>query len=287
MEFDFQDPKLREKYPAHGVAASSEDVVLIWMPSIRMLLSHGSSNVLNPPVNAGMAGATQELLMRLVVATRELADMEDRIASFTDLMDGAEGSDAFLEVSEMYPIFLDYAFVSLKRFADYFSTTTLPLLFEKPGSAPGRHSFRKLRSAVIGDEVSVQAARPRVDMDALASVFAQSTGWFDAVADPDDVASDEEKGIRARIEHRVLQLHLIASSKPGKGPNLEVAYYQPGKDPVTANLVTLLHDSLDGMCHFLTEFQRVVGWGDEYDPFDCIAVPRYNNNVGRFWPTLR
>lgn len=91
MRFDFEDPKLREKYPAHGVAANSEGIPLIWMPAMRMLQSHGSSTVLNPPVDAGMAGATVQLLGRLVVATRELASMEERIGGFTDLMDGAEG----------------------------------------------------------------------------------------------------------------------------------------------------------------------------------------------------
>ncbi|MCZ6740494.1 MAG: hypothetical protein O7C01_12110 [Actinobacteria bacterium] len=280
---NFSDEGPTPKYPAHGVALNRDGLPLLWLPILTLIQSYGSSKRLDPPVNAGMANACSQLLSRIVIATREMAELEASVSWITDSF-ADEAREPSHRAFEMYPLFYEYAVFGLKRFADDLARTIRPLLFLHPASAPGGGGFRKLRTAFLPGD-TLHDVELRVDSAGMRDLFTERTGWFDYLAQH-ATQGDHELGIRTRLEHRTTHIQAFGRISGDQGMRLEIGYYQPGQPPQQATLSYELKDNIAQMCDFLSDLHRAIGRGDDYTEMDCHIIPGHGEAATSYWPRI-
>jgi hypothetical protein len=284
---DFADGTKALRYPQHGWATNSQGIRILWLPILRLfrpkLVLIGSES----HVELGDWRSTDrffETLSKLVPALRELHRHLDSVAQRPLHPDNTEHIGRDLGDFEMIPVFLDMAYVYMRRLADDFAAVSHYVLFKHPGVAPTK--FSKLRDALTNRK-QLEALEPLCRIEQLRTTFSEHSSWFDALRaiDPET----RKQGIRDSMEHGQSTI-LVGKYQGADGTSQIHATLQSALPHVDSSreLISTLRSLLNQLSQFFTGVCLSVGRNNEYGWEDWLL--RYSGasgtNATGLWPEI-
>lgn len=284
LKFDFADPAVERMFPAHGWSLNSQGVRLLWLPVVRHLYNvneirnskGGSEIILEGDWND--IRRFEETATKLVLATAELRKcMRNYAAGF----DAGNLPDSF-QASRYIPLWVDLAYVYLRRVADDLARAGRLLLFRNPHSAP--REFKKLRP-FLADERKVAAAGPLASLPHLRRALDEDSAWFDVLRN-----TGPRKGLRDRMEHHAVRLQ-VQGSGTESGPMDVQVFMLPFETGAVNELLKSLRLILEGFCRFCTRICAELEWETSYEQWvihygDCAFVPGNDEDATAMWPQI-
>jgi hypothetical protein len=184
--------------------------------------------------------------------------------------------DAITEANDMVPLFMDMAFVYLRRLGDRIAGEIRPILFLHWNSVP-----TKLAN---WDSDKLQRNVPLCDFDILCETLQQRMEWFAALRE----FREGFKGLRDTLEHRRIRFITGTQRVNFERPTYTVNITSLERDvDVNTELVSRLRKCVSGLCSFMTGLHRSVTGEGEYCRGDEIRLLTGNDDdaVG-YWPEI-
>jgi hypothetical protein len=110
-------------------------------------------------------------------------------------------------------LFVDLAFVYVRRLADHFARASRYVLFKH--LEPVTRKYKSLRS-VIANQAKLQRLEPICDSALLRVAFERHSGWLDKLRDSTGENGELQKGIRDIMEHHPIAM-TVHHSQVGDG----------------------------------------------------------------------
>lgn len=290
LKLDFADKNQRNSFPNHGWAVNSQGAKLLWFPILRLTDPTGMRRCLATNLEHSHTRGEcseiwtfQETVQRLVFALRELNRCARVSARFAEPENNEElnlGHDA----SFLLPLYLDLAYVYMRRLADQLTKASRFVLFNRFGSAPWK--FKELRKTVACEE-KLRRLHPICDVEKLQEAVKEGSGWFDQLA-----REGSMKGIRDMLEHRGVSIQ-VSHAKPANGPwRTHATFGRTGTHlPPQPELLSTLKEIVAGFCAFCTLICSSVKWDHCYKDWvvpygDAIVLFGNEDDSVAFWPEL-
>ena len=288
LKLSFADPEQAARFPRHGWARNTEGIKLLWLPIQRPMqiahtIRHDKGVVEHKVPGSGKdVYAFSQIAQKLGMALRELHNLERRgrdIPLSTDTESVAFG----FEVGEKVPLYMDLAFIYLRRLADFMTMAIRPVLFESIRSAP--QTFKGLQ-ALVNNQTKINALKPICNSDLLQQALNDHSAWFDSLT----AKTGGGKGIRDAMEHRVS--YVTAIRQHGHGPPQVRAFLQSsaGDVDVHVNLMSTLREIVADLCDLWTGLHASVGWPNEYGEGGTggglLYLSGNDEDITGFWPEI-
>ena len=234
-----------------------------------------------------------DTVSKLATTLRELHNIERRAREVPLILDTPVGLRGYQpspsdkeslefgqEVFEMTPLFLDLAFVYLRRLAYFLTATSRPVLFEKYGEAPQHYKELVER---VNDRDKVNALKPICNPDLLQQALNDHSSWFASLTAREQTG----KGLRDAMEHRLSFVVATRQQSGGNPPRLSVQLYSRAHDVgIQPDLTSTLRDIVKDMCELWTGLHAAVGWANEYDSRDALVLIGDDDDATGFWPEI-
>ena len=290
LAIDIAAPEQRAKYPAHGWAANSQGIRLLWFPLLRLTKDVWRLRK-DKGVSALRRSGNEEIyfaytLGKYCVALRELHKLS-RIACERDASsnDGA-AVDAFLRADELGQLYADSAVLYLRRLADRIASAAAPALFAHYKSAPRQY---KNLVTLAKNENELTDLLPICDAPLVCNVICRYSGWFAALR---GISMDGKKGVRDVLEHRG---HLLSGVLHGTTDNetgaetrtFEIMLQSSAGDvELLQNLLECLGDWNAELCLVMDGLCRATGWSGDYQSQDVLMLAGNEEDIVGFWPEI-
>ncbi len=194
------------------------------------------------------------------------------------------------EASSLIPLYIDLAFVYVRRMADHFARASRHVLFKHAGSTPREYKSFRL---VIADEAKLQRLEPICDAKVLREAVERHSGWLDKLRDSTDENGELRKGIRDILEHHPIAInvqHLQVDDGPWE-VNANLGY--PGIDAsFRPDLIPALKVIVADMAGLWTMICDSAGlpaaeklWVAPYG--DAVLLTGDEDDSTAFWPESR
>jgi len=292
LAYDFEDETVARRYPRHGWAKNSQGRKLLWLPICRAISGiayPGGESRLSRNLTRGQVleiRAFDETLSKLALTLRELSSALERGREpFIEASSAAECADRE-EAMSVIPLFVDLAFIYLKRIADNFARAGRFIFFRHIGSAPLK--FRNLRRFVEDSQLKDLL----VDPENVRKAFINHCGWFDLLAERPKTG-EAKRGIRHTLEHHAASIFL-QHSKIGDDPwQLDVSLRFPSQKEYVPELIHTLKRIVAEMCEFWTIICEAIRIDTEYKMWICpygdcflLLVGKNDDHITAIWPQL-
>ena len=292
LAIDFGDAALVERYPGHGWARNSQGIKLLWLPVVRAISGIAYPDAKSHPLFRDLTlGQVLEIrafdvtLSKLALTLRELSSALEHGAEPPMHASSIAEFNERLEALLIVPLFVDLAFVYLRRLADDFARASRFVLFRHIGNAPRK--FKELRKWVHDDRLEDLL----VNSESIKDAFANHSGWFDSLNERPETG-EAKRGIRSSLEHHAVSVS-VQHSKTGDDPwGLDVSLGQPMQKEYVSGLVEMLKQIVAEMCEFWTSICEATQIDTEYKMWVCPYGDRLAGVVGNddqitvFWPQL-
>jgi hypothetical protein len=294
LAFDFKDPLCAARFPAHGWAVNSQGIKLLWLP-MRCLWSMRTVARLREHRRATspLAKSTESWLTilnvidRLRVVLRELhfccrtnAQTETEISRFS-----REAMTEHIRTFELVPLYVELAYIYLKRSADALARGICVLAFDRCYEVPNASPFNDLRQ-FLHKSAKVTKAVPIIDADRLRQIFDQNTAWFDTLTQEPNPQLLKPKGIRHVLEHRPVRLIPGLAQHGNDTPYWTCLLHSIAPDaPKNLDMLKHLPELMADYCSFLAEVYKTIGEGDSYVP-DSPLHHGYDDDTTGYWPPI-
>lgn len=258
LAIDFGDAALLARYPAHGSARNSQGLKLLWLPIVRAISGIAYPGAkLHPFFRDLTLGQVFEIrafdvtLSKLILTFRELSSALERGAEppihASSTAELNERHEALLVV----PLFVDLAFIYLRRLADDFARASRFVLFRRIENAPRK--FKELRKWVHDDRLEDLL----VNSTNIKDAFANHSGWFDSLNER-PTTGEAKRGIRSSLEHHAVSVS-VQHSKTGNDPwELDVSLGEPMQKEYVQGLVGVLKHIVAEICKFWTKICEAI-----------------------------
>lgn len=294
IALDFSNPIREVHVPQHGWAKNSQGVKLLWLPVLRLVheaVNIREANGLPKELSRNQWSeirAFDQMVRHFALTLRELAKCI-RLGSDPCFDQGdAEQWNKSHEASSLIPVFVELAFVYVRRLADHFAKASRYVLFKHPESAP--REYKNLRP-VIADPVKLQRLEPICDVALLRVAFERHSGWLDKLRNSTDENGEPQKGIRDIMEHHPIAV-TVHHSQVGDGPwELIANLGEPGINAsfFRPDLISTLKVIVADMANLWTlvcasAALRPAGklWVAPYG--DAVVLSGNDNDSTAFWP---
>ena len=290
---DFGDVALVERYPRHGWSRNSQGAKLLWLPVVRAISGIAYPGAESHPFSRNLTlGQVFEIrafdvtLSKLALTLRELSGAFERCAEPPMYTSSTAAFNERMEAISVIPLFVDLAFIYLKRLADDFARASRFVLFRDIDSAP--REFKILRKWVDDDRLEGLL----VDSENIRNAFADHSGWFDLLNERSPTGK-AKRGIRSRLEHHAVSVS-VQHSKSGDDPwQLDLSLGQPMQKDYVSDLGPMLKQIVEEMCEFWTTICEAIQIDSGYKmwvcPYgDCLGgVVGNSDQIAAFWPPLQ
>lgn len=282
--YDVADANAAKLFPSHGWATNSQGVKILWCPLKRLLASpdatlrkKGSSQTL-PPGTKLDALPFSETLRKLATTLRELHEVV-RVACDRPCDDEPETLTSELRAFEIVPLYVDLAFVYLRRIADLLAVACRPLLFEHWQSAP--RAFKEW----VADVDHLESYKPFCDFAVLREAVVNHSAWFEALRGTSPVTG--KKGIRDALEHRGVRL-LVGKQQAGDNrPRFTVTVDSRARDvEIRKDILPLVPEAVSGLCGVMTGVHSAIGVGSQYEGGDVLSLVGTDDDIVGYWPQI-
>ena len=279
--------------PRHGWAKNSQGVKLLWLPVLRLV--HEAHNIrkangLPEELSLGQWSeirAFDQTVRHFALTLRELAKCI-RLGS-DPCFDQGDGErwNTSKEASSLVPLYVDLAFVNVRRLADHFSRASRYVLFKHPGSTTSK--YKNLRP-VIADQAKLERLGPICDVDVLREAFERHSGWLEKLRRSTDENRKSRKGIRDIMEHDPSAV-TVHHSQVGDGPWEVIANLgEPGINAsFRPDLISTLKVIVTDMASLWTMVCDSAGlpaagqlWVAPYG--DAVLLTGNDDDSTAFWP---
>jgi len=282
--FDFAEPIKASLFPQHGWATNSQGIKILWCPLQRLLSSpqqileaKGRSTRTHPGITHSLPFL--QTLSRLAIALRELHKIV-RLSCNHDANDpSSESANAFHQTNEMAPLYIELAFVYLRRLPDLLVTACSPLLFEHVQSVPQKYKDWIVR---ISDFKSLS---PLCDLNVLSKAIVNHSGWFNALRGTSP--STGKKGIRDTLEHRPVHF-IVTKNQTGKNqPRIEVILDSRASDvDKHRDILPQITEAVAGLCFLMTGIHSSIGIHNQYEWGDQLMLVGNDQDIVGYWPQI-
>lgn len=292
LAIDFGDAALVERYPGHGWARNSQGIKLLWLPVVRAISGIAYPGAESHPLYRDLPlGQVLEIrafdvtLSKLALTFRELSSaLEHGVEPPIHASSTAEFNEK-QEALLVVPLFVDLAFVYLRRLADDFARASRFVLFRHIDNAP--REFKTLRKWVRDDRLEDLL----VNSEDMKRAFASHSGWFDSLNERPETGQ-AKRSIRSSLEHHAVSVSVQHSKIGGDPWKLDVSLGQPMQKEYVSGLVGVLKEIVADMSEFWTTICEATQVNSKYKMWVCPYGDRLGGVVGNdehitaFWPQL-
>lgn len=262
-------------FPAHGWALEWSGRRSLYLPILSVFEEVSTirrrRGVSDPLDLAECDRATRSFantFWKLVVTLRELEALARGVGRWADDDDLGQTRAVF----EHAPLFVDLAFVYLRRLADRFAQAIDPVLF-RDRSSP-RSKFRALSEYAMSAEESDLL----VNRERLLEVLSESS-WLERL--------QRLREIRNSLEHDSIYVDIaLVTERDPAGVSRHRIDALTSVGPIDDELVQAIREVCSDLCSFLAGVHRLVGYGNEYRSSDELPVPGPDDLVIAFWPPI-
>lgn len=290
---DFADPSRATHVPEHGWAKNSQGTKLLWIPVLRLV--HQAPNIrkangLHEELSWGQWSeirAFEQMVRHFTLTLRELAKRV-RLGSDPCFDKGdTEEWNTSHEAASLIPLFVDLAFIYVRRLADHFARASRHVLFTHSRSAPTQ--YKKLR-VIIANKRNLQRLDPICDCALLQMAFERHSGWLDKLRDSTKEDGELQKGIRDIMEHHAVAVKVQHSRVEGEPWQVIARLGEPGINPsFRPDLIPLLKVIVADMASLWTLVCSAASlpsaerlWVAPYG--DAVILPGNDDDTTAFWP---
>jgi hypothetical protein len=179
----------------------------------------------------------------------------------------------------MVPIYVELAFIYLRRIADLLVVACRPLLFEHWQSAP--RAFKEW----VADVDHLESYKPLYDFALLRQAVVSHSAWFHALRGTYPVTG--KKGIRDAFEHRGVRL-LVGKGQTGDNrPEFTVMVDSRARDvEIHKDILPLVPEAVGGLCGLMTGIHTAIGVGTQYEWHDALSLVGTDGDRVGYWPQI-
>jgi len=285
ISFDFANHEQASHYPRHGWAVNSDDrrIKLLWFPILNLLWNAGEiRSKLGAKKPLGRNHRHEHMILfetvrNLAIALREL-HLQVRTIEANPLAHGddVEISRLTLNAHEMTPLFVDLAYVYLRRVADRLVRAVRHVLFNNAEQAPVE--FKKLKKDIC-NKALLNRWEPICDINILRNAITNQTSWFEKLR-----TEGNRPGIRDILEHHSVRLSVQTNQAGDNNP--ELAAYIISGNRFSSDLISTLREIVAGFCDICSEIQAIVDFGHEYVAADRLIIVGIDDDYTGFWPEI-
>ena len=286
LAYDFSDLEKAKHFPAHGWATNSQGIKLLWCPMLTLLNRHDEALIrdgkvieIRPAGGLPDGRPFAESLLKLATTLRELHRVV-RIACDRSFVDAEpETLEEYGKAYELVPLYVDLAFVYLRRLPDLLIDACRPYLFEHWHSIP-----RAFKEWVAGVD-RLRKFNPSCDFEILRRTIDGHSGWFNALRDTSPISG--KKGIRDALEHRPVRLEVGARQVGDKRPEITVlARSYAGDVESNRDLVPVIRESVYGLSGLMTGLRSAIGGSGRYERTGAVSLVGIDDDVVGYWPPI-
>jgi hypothetical protein len=191
------------------------------------------------------------------------------------------------EATSLIPLYVDLAFVYVRRLADHFARASRYVLFKRPGSAP--IEYKNLRH-FIAEPTKLRRLEPLCGANLLQEAFERYSGWFDKLRDSTDENGELKKGIRDIMEHHPIAV-TVYHSQVADGPwEVTADLGEPGINAsFRPDLIPTLQEIIADMACLWTMVCDSSGLTTASQPWvvpygDALPMAGNDDDATAFWP---
>ena len=291
LAIDFKDDALVNRYPGHGWAVNSQGTKLLWLPIVRAICGIAYPNAKSHPLSCNLTlgqvleiRAFHETLSKLVLTLRELSSALEHSSEPAVYASSNEEFNERQEALSVVPLYIDLAFIYLRRIADEFTRASRFVLFKHINNAPKKFKdFPKW----MPDE-RLEGLGLRVNSENLKKAIINHSGWFGSL----NKRSETDRGIRSSIEHHSVSISMSHSKGDDDPWNLMVSLGNPMQKEHVSDLVEILKRIVGEMCEFWTGICEAIQIDTKYEMWNCPYGDHFGGVIGNddpitvFWPQL-
>ena len=279
--------------PRHGWATNSQGTKLLWLPILRLV--HEAENIRKAGGQPGELSLGQwaeirsfeQTVRHFLLTLRELAKCirlgSDACLDQVDI----EKLNTSREASSLIPVYVDLAFVYLRRLADQFAKASRHVLFTHSESAP--REYKKLR-ILIADRAKLHLLKPLCDTNVLRQAFERHSGWLDKLRDSTGENGALQKGIRDIMEHHPIAVQVYHSRVGDRPWELNANLGEHGVNtsfhseliPTLKIIVTDMADLWTMVCRATSLPVAEKLWVAPYG--DAVVLTGNDDDSTAFWP---
>lgn len=282
LKFDFSDLEQMKRFPAHGWAANSQGVKILWCPlphrTFDALLEKSISDCSYRGIYLDTLPFADEL-RKLVIVLRQLHEATGAICDHPCTLGNEEALSTEMKLRELVPLYIDLAFIYLRRIPDRLALACRPLLFKHWKSVPTH--FRNWIS--MADQLD--RYMPSCNLDFLRETLVHDTEWFQGLRATSPVTG--RKGTRDALEHRGVRQIIMKQQAGDKRPTITVMLESRSPDVEIRNdLLPQVHNCVAGLCRLMACVQRSLGLGCSYEFRDHLISDGTDDDMVGFWPKI-
>jgi len=283
LSYEVMKDEVRTRFPAHGWALNPNGLNLLRFPICGPLWVRFDPESL----------VFVQTLRRLVQTLGELHRITRVCSDMPNLGSDPDRRSVLLKELGNAPLFIDLAYVYLRRLADRLARALRPLLFPdiKFGSAPMKFSaLRELLSNV--ETANRRLDSGKVDAAMLCSAFFAHSNWYTVLTANPDEEKGIDKGIRDAMEHWSVALQIGQS---GCEPDFKmqtsahlVMRSQGRLLNQNQDLIVELRNGCADLCGLLTGICQSIRLTGNYDRMDYgpTATTGLDEDIVGFWPAI-
>jgi len=282
LELDFADLEQARRFPAHGWAINSQGVKILWCP-LQRLISH---TLLTKSTSGSLPGGIyldalpfSETLQKLATTLRELHRAERVSCEHPLSIRNPEVLTADHRAMEIVPLYVELAFIYLRRLPDLLVVACRPLLFEHWQSVSTK--FKDW----ISNADRLASCKPSCNFDVLRETLIDHSAWFNELRDVSPVTG--KKGIRDALEHRGVRL-IVGKQQAGDGrPYFTVMTDSRASDvEIHKDILPLIPDSVAGLCLLMAGIHSAIGFSSQYEWGDSLSLIGTDDDIVGYWPQI-
>jgi hypothetical protein len=283
---DFENTEQRNGFPRHGWARNSQGVKLLWLPIIRLFRSAQvvrNEKGVKPLEDKDLLDIEPfcKTTRKLALTLREIHELIRKSPGPPSIHENPEDWRQFKKVHDMLPLYIDLAYVYLRRLADHLTIASRLVLFEHYKSAP--REFKEL-IAFVANQEKISQVVPICDLSLLERALTEHSSWFDCLRQGATENERTKKGIRDAMEHRPATVEILYE---GNEPKLVVFLFSRSRDVDSGQeLITTLQGIVSELCNLWTGIQASVGWGNKYELRDHLPLTGTDDDFTGFWPEI-
>jgi hypothetical protein len=284
LKLDIADPEQARRFPRHGWSRNSQGVRLLWLPVLRLLRNievirkeRGAKPA--SPSNLADALSVEESLRYFALVLRELRYL-DRTTPKYSLEDPRAHPQQMDRLISLTPVYVDMALTYLRRLSFLLAAAMRMLIVNDYDNVSWRN-FSQFREDVL-EPNKLEGLQPICDLEVLRAAFRQHTGWFDLVTSG---VKQGKKGVRASLEHRPTRL-LVSQSEVEGSWSVHVSLHSTHRDVPEGDLLPLLAPNISDFCENLAGITQAVGWGNQYDALEVLAITGEDEDRTYYWPSI-
>lgn len=276
LKCDFADLGQSKQFPVHGWATNSQGVKIIWCPLRRLIFN----TLLEKSTSGSLPGGTYldalpftDTVQKLATTLRELHQAARVSCEHPHTIQGE------LRAMEIMPLYVELAFIYLRRLPDLLVVACRPLLFEHWQSVP-----RKFKDW-ISDADHLASYKPSCEFSVLREALITQSAWFNELRDVSPVTG--KKGIRDALEHRGVRL-VVGKRQAGDGrtfftvmPDSRASDVEIHKD-----ILPRIPYSVAGLCRLMAGIHSAMDSGGQYEWGDLLSLVGSDDDIVDYWPQI-